>query len=428
MSGGAGMKLEWERDSAAGWIMRVKGVLPRGPADVAGIAAGDEVLGVASQAVLGKTLEQVAALLSGEPGSTVELAVVSRGGAPRNAVVPRQVLGQPPARGPGGKGAARLGAGAAQPPATRPDAGAGTGAGRGSAKDDAGGSAADRGAAMRPVSTSSDASFVHVEGSWDDCFAALAQVPNRSLHSQGLLHSMRRCHPLASCTRRVAARRARRGDAADTVSRARTCTQDDCAGKAAGRLEAAVRAWRSGNDPRGADARSCDARLLRFFATWARDLNASEVHLVPAGGDAGGDTPGLAKAHICGRGARASAAPAALLVVSFAGRSKDAKGGCGERMVVHLHAGASHLPAADFAASPSAMQGEAAAAEGGSGARASACTGVRKGASADDTGVNRFSYVCVFIDMQMHARTLPRARAHTHTHTHMHRARRHKPI
>jgi len=57
--GGAGMKLEWERDSTAGWIMRVKGVLPRGPADVAGIAAGDEILGVSSQAVLGKTLEQV---------------------------------------------------------------------------------------------------------------------------------------------------------------------------------------------------------------------------------------------------------------------------------------------------------------------------------------------------------------------------------
>jgi hypothetical protein len=61
--GGAGMKLEWERDSTAGWIMRVKGVLPRSPADAAGIAAGDEILGVSSQAVLGKTLEQVAATM-----------------------------------------------------------------------------------------------------------------------------------------------------------------------------------------------------------------------------------------------------------------------------------------------------------------------------------------------------------------------------
>ena len=57
------MKLCWERDSTSGSRMNVQGVLPAGPAEVAGIVAGDEILGVAGQAVLGKTIDQVLVLM-----------------------------------------------------------------------------------------------------------------------------------------------------------------------------------------------------------------------------------------------------------------------------------------------------------------------------------------------------------------------------
>ena len=48
------MKLAWERDPAAGRRMVVQGLLPAGPADTAGVKPGDEILGVAGEAVLGK--------------------------------------------------------------------------------------------------------------------------------------------------------------------------------------------------------------------------------------------------------------------------------------------------------------------------------------------------------------------------------------
>jgi hypothetical protein len=293
------MKLFWERDSAAGWRMSVQGVLPQGPADKAGVSTGDEILGVAGEAVLGKNLEKVAALLTGVAGSTVELTVVSKGGAPRSVVVTRQVLTQPePAKG---KASSKTAFQQKDAPAN--------GAGKG--PEDRSVGAGDSRTATRPVSTSSDASFVHVEGSWEDCFAALA-------HSE-------------------------------------------YAGKAAERLEAAVRAWRTGTDPRGTDPRACDARLLHFFAAWARELDAADVQQVPAGGDAGVPELTGEGGHTCGLRTRSKAAPTALLVLSCAGRSKEGRGASGgERIVVHLHASASHVsPAVSTAPSiPRAASGD----------------------------------------------------------------------
>jgi hypothetical protein len=279
--GGAGMRLSWERDSTAGWRMVVQGVLPKGPAAAAGVRAGDEILGVAGQAVLGKDIEQTAALLAGPPGSTVELAVASKGCAPRTAVVTRQVLGQPaPGVDQGKAGRQAAPAAVSQTHGARADP-------------------------ERPVSTSSDASFVHVDGSWDDCFAALAH--------------------------------------------------EEFGRKAAERLEAAVLAWRAGTDPQGAEPRACDARLLHLFASWARELDGADVKLV-AGGYPLSDCP---REHTCGLQTRAKTAPTALLVLSFPGRSKQGRGDAsGEHMVVHLHAGASH-PSAQTPANSTSINSSA---------------------------------------------------------------------
>ena len=293
--GGAGMKLAWEQDSSIGRRMSVQGILPNGPADTAGIRVGNEILGVAGEAVLGKNIEQVASLLTGVPGTKVELMVASKGGAPRTAVVIRQVLTQPAsAKGDKGKQSAKASTSAIEAvieaAATRNAA-----LGAGESK-----------ILMRPLSASSDASFVHVEENFDDCFAALAQP--------------------------------------------------EYAGKAAERLEAAVMAWRAGADRRSADPRVCDSQLLQFFAAWARELDAADVHQVAAGGDGGHDMQMGEAADTCGAHARASAAPTALLILSFGGKSKDGRGGSGggaggERIVVHLHAGALREHASATAAS-----------------------------------------------------------------------------
>ena len=283
------MRLAWERDSTAGYRMVVQGVLPKGPADAAGVRAGDEILGVAGEAVLGKNIEQTAALLAGPPGSTVELAVASRGCAPRTAVVRRQVLGQPTPASSHSGGQAK--AGGRQPPP------AGSGQLHNARTDP-----------ERPVSTSSDASFVHVDGSWDDCFAALAQ--------------------------------------------------DEYAGKAAERLEAAVQAWRAGTDPRGEEPHECDARLLHLLARWACEFDG-DVQQVPAGGDGGFEALGGQREHTCGLHTRTKDAPTALLVLSFPGKSKEGQGGGdGEHMVVHLHAGALHPSVQTPAASTESCCGE----------------------------------------------------------------------
>ena len=141
--------------------------------------------------MLGKTVEDIAALLAGAAGTDVELTVVSRGRAPRQATVTRQVLGQPSAKQE-----------QARPTST--------------------------------VSTASDASFVCVEGTWDDSLASLAAP--------------------------------------------------EFATRAAERRAAAARAWDDvRGEPCGPDPRARDARLLHWFADWARDLGAGLVQLVPAG-------------------------------------------------------------------------------------------------------------------------------------------------
>lgn len=73
-------------------VLYVAHVLPDGPAEKAGLKQGDELTTVDGVAVTGKTYEQVALLVRGEPGSVVKLGVKSEGG-PREVSVTR-VSGQ----------------------------------------------------------------------------------------------------------------------------------------------------------------------------------------------------------------------------------------------------------------------------------------------------------------------------------------------
>ena len=62
-------------------VLYVAQVLPDGPAEKAGLKQGDELTTVDGVAVTGKTYEQVALLVRGEPGSVVKLGVKSEGGS-----------------------------------------------------------------------------------------------------------------------------------------------------------------------------------------------------------------------------------------------------------------------------------------------------------------------------------------------------------
>ena len=73
-------------------VLYVAHVLPGGPAEKAGLKPGDELTTVDGVAVTGKTYEQVALMVRGEPGSVVKLGVKSEGG-PREVSVTR-VSGQ----------------------------------------------------------------------------------------------------------------------------------------------------------------------------------------------------------------------------------------------------------------------------------------------------------------------------------------------
>jgi C-terminal processing protease CtpA/Prc len=73
-------------------VLYVAHVLPDGPAEKAGLKQGDELTTVDGVAVTGKTYEQVALMVRGEPGSVVKLGVKSEGG-PREVSVTR-VSGQ----------------------------------------------------------------------------------------------------------------------------------------------------------------------------------------------------------------------------------------------------------------------------------------------------------------------------------------------
>ena len=73
-------------------VLYVAHVLPDGPAEKAGLKPGDELTTVDGVAVTGKTYEQVALMVRGEPGSVGKLGVKSEGG-PREVSVTR-VSGQ----------------------------------------------------------------------------------------------------------------------------------------------------------------------------------------------------------------------------------------------------------------------------------------------------------------------------------------------
>ncbi|MCS6289897.1 MAG: PDZ domain-containing protein [Nitrospira sp.] len=62
-------------------VLYVAQVLPDGPAEKAGLKQGDELTTVDGVAVTGKTYEQVALMVRGEPGSAVKLGVKGEGGS-----------------------------------------------------------------------------------------------------------------------------------------------------------------------------------------------------------------------------------------------------------------------------------------------------------------------------------------------------------
>ncbi len=61
-------------------VLYIAHVLPEGPAQQAGLKQGNEITTVDGVAVTGKTYEQVALMVRGEPGSVVKLGVKSEGG------------------------------------------------------------------------------------------------------------------------------------------------------------------------------------------------------------------------------------------------------------------------------------------------------------------------------------------------------------
>ena len=61
-------------------VLYIAHVLPEGPAQQAGLKQGDELIIVDGVAVTGKTYEQVALMVRGEPGSVVKLGMKGEGG------------------------------------------------------------------------------------------------------------------------------------------------------------------------------------------------------------------------------------------------------------------------------------------------------------------------------------------------------------
>jgi C-terminal processing protease CtpA/Prc len=73
-------------------VLYIAHVLPEGPAQQAGLKQGNEITTVDGVAVMGKTYEQVALMVRGEPGSVVKLGVKSEGGSREVSVT--RVAGQ----------------------------------------------------------------------------------------------------------------------------------------------------------------------------------------------------------------------------------------------------------------------------------------------------------------------------------------------
>lgn len=81
-------------------VLVVAHVLPDGPAQQAGLKQGDELTTVDGVAVTGKTYEQVALMVRGEPGSVVKLGVKGKDGTREISVT--RVAGQSLYKGPMG--------------------------------------------------------------------------------------------------------------------------------------------------------------------------------------------------------------------------------------------------------------------------------------------------------------------------------------
>ncbi len=73
-------------------VLYIAQVLPDGPAEKAGLKSGDEITTVDGAAVTGKTYEQVALMVRGEPGTVVRLGIKAES-AVRDVAVTR-VAGQ----------------------------------------------------------------------------------------------------------------------------------------------------------------------------------------------------------------------------------------------------------------------------------------------------------------------------------------------
>ena len=73
-------------------VLYIAQVLPDGPAEKAGIKSGDEITTVDGSVVTGKTYEQVALMVRGEPGTVVKLGIKAES-AVREVAVTR-VAGQ----------------------------------------------------------------------------------------------------------------------------------------------------------------------------------------------------------------------------------------------------------------------------------------------------------------------------------------------
>jgi len=73
-------------------VLFIAQVLPDGPAEKTGLKQGDQLITVDGAALTGKTYEEVALMVRGEPGTVVKLGVKSEGGV-RDVSVTR-VAGQ----------------------------------------------------------------------------------------------------------------------------------------------------------------------------------------------------------------------------------------------------------------------------------------------------------------------------------------------